>query len=81
MQAYDYKNHSQSCSGTNNQSNFKPKLTIFSSYCIPAYYNVRVQNQVQRVTKLKDLAIRRLKFGHYIAVHESHFEIDCQIIG
>ena len=79
----DTKNDSQSCSrGTNNQSNFKPKLTIFSSYRIPAYYNVRVQN-INTVSTIKfDVRPFNLKAIHYLGSHPFfHFEIDCQIIG
>ena len=69
-------------SGTNNQSNFKPKLTIFSSYRIPAYYNVRVQN-IDTVSTIKfDVRPFNLKAVHHLGSHPFfHFEIDCQIIG
>ena len=69
-------------SGTNNQSNFKPKLTIFSSYRIPAYYNVRVQN-INTVSTIKfDVRPFNLKVVHHLGSHPFfHFEIDCQIIG
>ena len=69
-------------SGTNNQSNFKPKLTIFSSYRIPAYYNVRVQNTNTVSTIKFDVRPFNLKVVHHLGSHPFfHFEIDCQIIG